>query len=516
MVVHSPTSRSGSRVYLSVWDLSWAAASPMVALYVRDPDIIFSAGWGYHADWTMLGLYWALTTGFAVLAFFAFRLQDGMTRHFSVHEAIDIAEAVLLAELMTFLALFTLTRLDGIPRSIPMTHGVLLLLGLIAIRMIMRVVFSVDGDIVPDHRVRRERIIIIGANRAASSFIRLLEVCAPQRQSVVAVLDDSADVSGKAISRVQVLGAPHELDAIVAEFRIHGVDVDRVVIAGEADFLKPPVLREVERVCDRWQIKLAFLPRMIGVTEPVPADVSAVVQPEPTLHTALRPYFRLKRVIDVIGALALITLLLPLFVITALLVLLDVGRPVWFWQERIGWKRRSFLIYKFRTLKAPFAGASDRQPSLIGRFLRATRLDELPQLFNVLLGDMSLIGPRPLLPEDQPANISVRASVRPGISGWAQVNGGKLVTKEQKEKLDEWYVDNASLGLDLRVALMTVVRLLNYRAGSEEAVADTAQVQSKSVSLQQTVSGPSLAVLESPPRTPRPVNADRRRRQRAS
>ena len=367
MAVPSPTSRSGKRVYLSAWDMSWAVASPMVALYARNPEIIFHADWSIRADWNVLGLYWLLTAGFAIVAFFAFRLQDGMTRHFSVQEALDVAEAVLFAELMTFLALFTLTRLDGIPRSIPITHGVLLLMGLITARMFMRIVFSDDDDAVPDHRLRRERIIIIGANRAASSFIRLLEACAPQRQSVIAVLDDSATMAGKAISGVRILGAPHELEAIVAEFAIHGVEVDRVVIAGEADFLKPAVLQEIERICDRRQIKLHFLPRMIGVSEPLPANVAVAAQPKPSSYPAPRPYFRLKRCIDVIAALVLIVALSPVFLLTALAVLIDVGRPLLFWQERIGWKRRSFLIYKFRTLRAPFGDAGtpakkDRQP----------------------------------------------------------------------------------------------------------------------------------------------------------
>jgi hypothetical protein len=128
----------------------------------------------------------------------------------------------------------------------------------------------------------------------------------------------------------------------------------------------------------------------------------------------------------------------------------DVGPPIFFWQERLGRKGRPFLIYKFRTLKAPFDStghptAGSRRPSAAGRFLRATRLDELPQLLNVLFGEMSMIGPRPLLPEDQPTNTSIRLSVRPGISGWGQVNGAKLVTKKEKQRLDEWYVHNASL-----------------------------------------------------------------------
>ena len=109
----------------------------------------------------------------------------------------------------------------------------------------------------------------------------------------------------------------------------------------------------------------------------------------------------------------------------------------------------------------------------------ATRLDELPQLLNVLFGEMSLIGPRPLLPEDQPTNMSIRLSVRPGISGWAQVNGAKLVTKEEKEKLDEWYVRNAALWLDLRIGIMTIQLLLRGRVSSQEILADTEQLQSK-------------------------------------
>jgi len=116
------------------------------------------------------------------------------------------------------------------------------------------------------------------------------------------------------------------------------------------------------------------------------------------------------------------------------------------------------LIYKYRTLRAPFDDEGHLRsaidsPRLLVDFLRATRIDELPQLINVLFGDMALIGPRPLLPEDQPSNTSLRLTVRPGISGWAQVNGAKLVTTEEKQKLDEWYVRNASLWLDLKIAL---------------------------------------------------------------
>jgi lipopolysaccharide/colanic/teichoic acid biosynthesis glycosyltransferase len=453
--------------------------TPVLALYLRDVD--FQS----NADWSVIASYWVLSAGFAILAFFAFRLQDGMTRYFSVHEALDIAEAVLFAELMTFAVLFTLTRLDGIPRSMPLVHGLLLASGLLAARVFMRIVASEDNEPL-EHQYRRERIILIGANRFASSFIQLLNAYTHQQQRVIAVLDEQPSMIGRAISGVQVLGAPHELEAIVGEFAIHGIGTDRIVIAGEADFLSPPVLHEIERICKKRQIELSFLPRMIGVSERRPTTAAGVTS-EPAESGpgfALPPFFRLKRWIDIVGSLALIVLFFPLLVLAGLLVLLDVGPPIFFWQERLGRKGRPFLIYKFRTLKAPFTSTGRptvgvRRPSGVGRFLRATRVDELPQLLNVLFGEMSLIGPRPLLPEDQPTNTSIRLSVRPGISGWAQLNGAKLLTKEEKQQLDEWYVHNASLWLDLRIAMMTIKLLLRGRVSSQEILADTEQVQSK-------------------------------------
>jgi lipopolysaccharide/colanic/teichoic acid biosynthesis glycosyltransferase len=135
----------------------------------------------------------------------------------------------------------------------------------------------------------------------------------------------------------------------------------------------------------------------------------------------------------------------PLFLVVSILILFGFGAPVVFWQKRIGRNGKSFLLYKFRTLHAQFdrdgkPNGNGGDESWIGKSLRRLRLDELPQLFHVLVGEMSLIGPRPLLPQDQPANSTLRLMVRPGITGWAQINGGNLVTTEEKGALDDWYV----------------------------------------------------------------------------
>jgi lipopolysaccharide/colanic/teichoic acid biosynthesis glycosyltransferase len=149
----------------------------------------------------------------------------------------------------------------------------------------------------------------------------------------------------------------------------------------------------------------------------------------------------------------------------AFIVALDVGFPVIFWQQRPGLHGRPFKLYKFRTMRAPHDKhrgriSDDQRSSFVGQILRRTRTDELPQLYNVLVGDMSLVGPRPLLPRDQAPEYAARLSVRPGITGWAQVNGGRIISTSDKLILDSWYVQNSSLLLDLKIMFHTVKMIL--------------------------------------------------------
>lgn len=176
----------------------------------------------------------------------------------------------------------------------------------------------------------------------------------------------------------------------------------------------------------------------------------------------------MKRLVDLIGAGAALCVLSPLLLVTALLVRLKLGRPVLFRQPRPGLGGRAFTLYKFRTMRNAFDRKGTPLPdgqrlTALGRFLRASSLDELPELWNVLRGDMSLVGPRPLLMEYLPlysAEQARRHEVRPGITGWAQVNGRNSQSWSDRFALDVWYVDNRSLVLDLRILLMTVAKVL--------------------------------------------------------
>jgi len=175
-----------------------------------------------------------------------------------------------------------------------------------------------------------------------------------------------------------------------------------------------------------------------------------------------------KRVFDVVVAAAALLVLAPLMVVVALLVAASLGRPVLFRQQRPGLAGKPFELLKFRTMRNDAAlGSGVDSDALrltrIGRILRSTSLDELPELWNVLRGDMSLVGPRPLLmqyldrytPEQ-----ARRHEVRPGLTGWAQVNGRNALSWEDKFTLDVWYVDNHNLLLDLKIMLMTLWQLI--------------------------------------------------------
>lgn len=176
----------------------------------------------------------------------------------------------------------------------------------------------------------------------------------------------------------------------------------------------------------------------------------------------------LKRVMDVTIALAALLLLAPVMLIIALLIRMKLGRPVIFKQERAGLHGKPFYILKFRTM----TDARDESGQLLpdeqrmtplGSFLRKTSLDELPELINVLRGEMSLVGPRPLrtyyLPLYTPHQAR-RHEVLPGITGWAQVNGRNSLSWEERFELDVWYVDNQSLWLDIKILFLTVVKVL--------------------------------------------------------
>lgn len=202
-------------------------------------------------------------------------------------------------------------------------------------------------------------------------------------------------------------------------------------------------------------------------------------------------YIYLKRVLDIVFSLLAMVILSPLFLITAVAVRLDSRGPVIFRQKRLGLDARAFDIYKFRTMcvgaehmgSGVYSGADDARVTKVGRILRALSIDELPQLVNILRGEMSFIGPRPPLTyHPWPLETYTKEqlhmfAVRPGMTGWAQVHGRKDVEWHKRIQLNCWYVDHVSFWLDIRIFFLTVFQVLknenNVNVGATLTASET-------------------------------------------
>jgi len=184
----------------------------------------------------------------------------------------------------------------------------------------------------------------------------------------------------------------------------------------------------------------------------------------------------LKRVFDLVLICLAAFLVVPVLTVLSILVWLLIGRPVFFRQTRPGFKGQPFQLYKFRTMLNTRDSDGNLLPDAerlcrFGKILRSTSLDELPELYNVLKGEMSLVGPRPLLMEYldlYTANQAKRHDVLPGITGWAQINGRNAISWEERFQLDLWYVDHRSMWLDIKILIMTFSKILRREGVSAE------------------------------------------------
>ncbi len=469
----APTSKSQFSWRLSGFDLAWAVVAPFIALGLRDPALL---DLGFHGGVFPHSYQFAgLTIAFAIPAFLFFRLSDGMSRYFSSHDFWSVIAASLTVVAASDVTLFVINRLDGVPRSTPLIYGLVLGVGLLGGRSVAHL-SHLERPPEAERRFQPQmrRVIVVGVDRFAATAIKLTDCQQPRTTQIVAALDARERLTGRTINGVKIVGRPGDLEALIEEYAVHGMEVDEVWFASTAS--DQGEIDRIEHQCRALGVKAWAIAQALNLA-PQQALLSHETRAQPKLPALRASYFRFKRAFDVALAAILLVALAPLAAIVAGLTYYDVGAPVIFWQRRLGRSGHEFFMFKFRTYQAPFTKsgepvAGDARLSKLGEAIRATRLDEIPQLFNILRGDMSLIGPRPLLPVDQPQDARPRLLVRPGVTGWAQVNGGTLVTTEEKDALDVWYIHHASPFLDLGIVFKTLKIVFhgeNRRHGEIEA-----------------------------------------------
>jgi lipopolysaccharide/colanic/teichoic acid biosynthesis glycosyltransferase len=308
---------------------------------------------------------------------------------------------------------------------------------------------------------------VVGVSQLTETYLRAIEEYAPNDVQVAGVLSERARQIGRQIGGHTVLAAAEAVRDIVDDLDTHGIVVERIVIACRLSDLSEAARQaifalEAERVMDVHVLIEQFgLDRPNGATQAPEAAARFALEPERLALNSQRIYWRLKRAIDIVGSVVALLILAPVVAIVAGALAVSLGFPLLFWQQRPGLGARPFRLYKLRTMRPAYDSlgrrlSDEERTSWVGDLVRRTRLDEVPQLVNILFGDMSFIGPRPLLPRDQSPADQARLLVRPGLTGWAQVTGGRTISPDNKAALDVWYIQNASLLLDLRICLRTI------------------------------------------------------------
>ena len=454
-----PSSKSTIGYRVEGFDVVVAVIAPALSLWMHGLDGHFAISYAATSTYMILSVF------FSVLFLMVYHVGRGLPNYLSVHDVVQIAKAASCTVISVTASILLLTHIDGFQPSLPIIHFFVLGAFLTISRLIQREMVQRRGFGAGEciNHESEEHIFVVGAGQLASLYVRFLESQNGGQRKVVALLDKNQSLHGRSILGCTIVGDVQELPGLLDDFEQHGLEITAVVICETDRELTAEYSESLGPICKSRGLKLEVLNEAPAFFGGAPVAQS---RPPLVVNSAqVSSYFQLKQKVEPVLALFFLVAFLPLFVLTGLLVLAGFGWPVIFWQHRIGRSGRTLFVYKFKTMRNPVDRMGRRltfheRHTRTGKILRATRLDELPQLVNVVKREMSIIGPRPLLPIDQPSEASLRLAVAPGLTGWAQINGGKLITTEEKAALDEWYVRNASLRVDAEIAWRTVMTII--------------------------------------------------------
>ena len=314
----------------------------------------------------------------------------------------------------------------------------------------------------------QKHVLLIGYSRAAEGFIDRVSVNPEWGYHVQGILDDHRP-AGFLYKKVQVLGPTNHLEDFLASNTL-----DEIAIT--LSIKEYSNLEQIVAACEKSGVHTKFIPDYNNIIPTIPYMED--LQGLPVIHIRHVPLTgvfnaTMKRIVDLAGALFGLIVFSPLMLVTALLIKITSPGPVLFSQERIGLHNRPFKMYKFRSMEVQDPGRErsqwttphDPRVTPVGRFIRKTSIDEMPQFFNVLIGDMSLVGPRPERPlfvekfKEEIPRYMIKHQVRPGLTGWAQVNGYRGDTSiTRRIEHDLYYIENWSLGFDFKIMFLTVFK----------------------------------------------------------
>ena len=311
----------------------------------------------------------------------------------------------------------------------------------------------------------QKHILLVGYSQAAEGYIDRVLSHPEWGYNIRGILDDNKP-RGAEYKGVRVLGTTENLSIILPENKLDEI----IITLSLAEYHK---LAKIVGMCEKSGVHTKFVPDYNNVIPTRPYTEDILGMPVINIrHVPLSNSFNafMKRCVDIFGALVAILLFSPVMLVTAVIIKVTSPGPLIFKQERIGKHNHPFYMYKFRSMvvqeekdeKKGWTTKNDPRVTPIGKFIRKTSIDELPQLFNILIGDMSLVGPRPERPQfvdkfkEEIPRYMIKHQVRPGLTGWAQVNGYRGDTSIQKRiEYDLYYIENWTLGFDFKIIFLT-------------------------------------------------------------
>ena len=313
-----------------------------------------------------------------------------------------------------------------------------------------------------------KHILLVGYSHAAEEYIDRIIANPQWGYKIRGILDDHIE-AGTEYKGVKVLGRIANLMVILPQNRLDEI----AITLGLNEYYR---LEEIVALCEKSGVHTKFIPDYNRVipTKPYTEDILGLpvinIRHVPLTNTY---YAFLKRTMDIVGSICAIILFSPVMLFSVIMIKLTSPGPLIFKQERVGLHNQPFMMYKFRSMevqapekeKTRWTVKDDPRVTGFGKFMRKTSIDELPQLFNVLKGEMSLVGPRPERPffvekfKEEIPRYMIKHQVRPGITGWAQVNGYRGNTSIRKRiEYDLYYIENWTLGLDIKILFLTVFK----------------------------------------------------------
>ena len=316
--------------------------------------------------------------------------------------------------------------------------------------------------------MNQKHIILVGYSRAAEEFIDRIVQNPQWGYHINGILDDSVR-PGTVYKNVKVIGTTSQLEGILERNNLDEI----AITLGLSEYYK---LQQIVAACEKSGVHTKFIPDYMNIIPTRPYTEDLLGLPVINIrHVPLSNTFNMmvKRAMDIVGAICCIILFSPVMLVTAIMIKLTSPGPLIFTQVRVGLHNKPFRMYKFRSMEVQspseerkgWTTRDDPRVTKVGRFIRRTSIDEMPQFFNVLKGDMSLVGPRPERPQyvekfrEEIPRYMVKHQVRPGLTGWAQVNGYRGNTSIRKRiEHDIYYIENWTIGLDIKILFLTVFK----------------------------------------------------------